>query len=347
MANQEQLEILKQGVNVWNRWREDHPSIEIDLADLYLTPPADEIRVDLAGINFKGAHLERADLTRAILREANLRAASLQNANLFEANLVGASLAHAYLSESDLSESELNKCNFSRAVMGETIFRNSDLSDAIGLENVLHLGPSSISADTFARSKGNIPEAFLRGCGLPDWEIESVKLHNPSLSNEEINRVRYKFFDLRANQAFQISSLFISYSHGDASFVNKLESQLNKKGIRFWRDVHDATAGRLEKQIDRAMRLNPIVLLILSEHSLQSDWVEHEVHTARTLEKEMKKDVLCPVALDDSWKNSPWSRRIMEQVMEYNILDFSEWKDDAKFGNTFKKLIDGLGLFYK
>ncbi len=33
--------------------------------------------------------------------------------------------------------------------------------------------------------------------------------------------------------------------------------------------------------------------------------------------------------------------------MEYNILDFSEWKDETKFENTFNKLIDGLELFYK
>jgi len=37
----------------------------------------------------------------------------------------------------------------------------------------------------------------------------------------------------------------------------------------------------------------------------------------------------------------------MEQVMEYNILDFSDWKDDRKFGNMFNKLIDGLELFYR
>ena len=36
------------------------------------------------------------------------------------------------------------------------------------------------------------------------------------------------------------------------------------------------TAGRLEKVVDRAMRLNPIVLLVLSENSVKSDWVEHE-----------------------------------------------------------------------
>jgi hypothetical protein len=89
------------------------------------------------------------------------------------------------------------------------------------------------------------------------------------------------------------------------------------------------------------------VVLILSEHSIQSDWVEHEVRTARELEKEIGRDILCPVALDDSWQSSPWPKRVMEQVMEYNILDFSAWNDDGKFGNTFNKLIDGLGLFYK
>ena len=37
----------------------------------------------------------------------------------------------------------------------------------------------------------------------------------------------------------------------------------------------------------------------------------------------------------------------MEQVMEYNIIDFSAWEDDNNFRKNFKKLIDGLELFYK
>jgi hypothetical protein len=268
-----------------------------------------------------------ADLIRANLRKANLYTADLRGAILREANLT--------------------RVNFSGANFGYTVFGFNDLSKVIGIENVNHHFPSIIGYETFAASKGKISEIFLRGCGLRDWEIESVKLHNPDLGNEEINRILYKMYDLRASQALQISPLFISYSHGDGEFVDKLEGHLNKKGIRFWRDVYDAKAGRFEKQIDRAMRLNPIVLLILSEHSLKSDWVEHEVRTARSLEKEMGRDVLCPVALDDTWKNSPWPKRVMEQVMEYNILNFSAWQDDGKFENTFNKLIDGLELFYK
>ena len=222
-----------------------------------------------------------------------------------------------------------------------------DLSQTTGLQDVIHNGPSTIGTNTLVLSKGKIPEVFLRGCGLSDWEIQVSKLYDPDLSNEEINDIQYKMYDLRATQALQISPLFISYSHADGSFVDKIEKHLNNKGIRFWRDIHDMKAGRLEKQIDRAIRQNPTVLLILSSNCIRSDWVEHEVRTARELEKEMGRDVLCPVALDDSWKSSPWPKRVMEQVMEYNILDFSAWKDDIKFGSTFNKLIIGLGLFYK
>ena len=31
MANPEHLEILKQGVDVWNRWREENPEVKPDL----------------------------------------------------------------------------------------------------------------------------------------------------------------------------------------------------------------------------------------------------------------------------------------------------------------------------
>jgi hypothetical protein len=111
--------------------------------------------------------------------------------------------------------------------------------------------------------------------------------------------------------------------------------------------VHHATAGRLERQVDRAIRFNPTVLLILSENAVGSDWVEHEVRLARSLEKEMGRDVLCPIALDDSWKECRWPERLVEQIMEYNVLDFSGWEDCNSFDRMFRRLVEGLNLFYQ
>ena len=95
------------------------------------------------------------------------------------------------------------------------------------------------------------------------------------------------------------------------------------------------------------MRLNPTVLLILSENSINSDWVEHEAESARELEKELGRDVLCPVALDDSWKDCKWDKRLRRQIEKYNILDFSQWKDEEVFSRQFSRLVDGLDIYYK
>ena len=60
MANQEQLDILKQGVQVWNRWRGEHPDI---------------IRPDLSNTNLYNANLSGADLSYANLNDADLKEA--------------------------------------------------------------------------------------------------------------------------------------------------------------------------------------------------------------------------------------------------------------------------------
>jgi hypothetical protein len=367
MANEEQLSILKQGVEVWNKWREENPNAEIDLSEVDLF--ATYLR---GGVNFSSANLRRAFLARTELNLADLSGADLSGAKLGEANLHGANLSRAKFIGADLNSvdltiadltgadltganlfaadlrlAQLDKTKFSSAVIAHTNFGNVVLTEALGLDEIIHKAPSTLGTNTLAYSNGKIPEIFLQGCGLSNWEIEETKLYNPDLSNEEINKILYRMYDLRATQALQISPLFISYSHADGTFVDKLESSLNEKGIRFWRDIHDMKAGRIEAQIDRAISQNRTVLLVLSENSIKSDWVEHEVRTARGLEKNIGRDVLCPVALDDSWKSSPWPKRVMEQIMEYNILDFSEWKDDVKFEGMFRKLIDGLQLFYK
>ena len=61
MANQEQLDILKQGVKLWNEWREENSDIEIELLNA----------------DFNGAHLEGVDLSFAELSGAYLQGADL------------------------------------------------------------------------------------------------------------------------------------------------------------------------------------------------------------------------------------------------------------------------------
>lgn len=345
MANPQHLEILTQGVTAWNKWRQENPEerpdlVGVDLSDSatltddghLLDPQPERIRIGLSwGVNFN-----EADLTGADFSGTDLSGAHVNNANLSNAMLLLTRFRYT----------ELSGARLEGATLGNTFFLYVDLSKAQGLVDVRHIDPSEITLSTISRSKGGIPEAFLRGCGLTDADIEFTKLANPELTNDEINQIAYRIVEYRATGPIQISPVFISYSSKDREFVDKIDASLKTEGIRFWRDVHDVVAGRLETQIDGAVRRNPTFLLVLSERSVESDWVEHEIRTARKLEKELKRDVICPIALDQSWKDSRWPRWLREQIMEYAILDFSKWREEESFGRQFKKLVDGLQIYY-
>ena len=123
-------------------------------------------------------------------------AANLIDANLSRANLSRADLISANLSRANLSRANLDKTSFSEACLDRTIFAFESLKTARGLDLCIHKGPSAIDYDTLMCS-GKLPEAFLRGCGLPDDFVHYL----PSLSK----------------QAIQFHSCFISFSHADES----------------------------------------------------------------------------------------------------------------------------------
>ncbi len=331
--------MLRRGVDAWNDWRRKRPEIRPDLA-----------RAILDRANLDGASLEHANLDSANLDSANLR-----HANLSIANLSRASLTDAKLNGVNLNGAGLKGARFDYAILGWTAIVDVDLSQTEGLETVKHGGPSGIATSTLectamglarkASRRGEI-EAFLRGCGLSDWEIEAARLYTPGLSTDELTDITYEIHRLKGESPIQVNPLFISYSHADAPFVEALENRLNEKHIRYWRDVHDLKAGRLEAQIERAIRHNPTVLLVLSERSVESDWVRWEAQKARELEKELGRDVLCPVALDDKWKECSWPGWLRAQIEDYYILDFSEWQDSAAMTRQFPRLVEGLGINY-
>ena len=353
MDRDEALRLLGEGVagiEEWNRRKctgESFPDfVGVDFSAAFLNG-IDFSDVLLCDSNLCGTFLNQANLREANLRNAKIDNAGLLSADLRGADLRGASLRNADIRGVDFRDAELIETNLEFSKCGLSAFVGTDLYATFGLDTVSHEGPSEIAFSTLALSKGNITPKFLRGCGLADWQIESAKLYRPDLRNDEVLDIQQRVFNLRSQGPLQVNSLFISYSHANTDFVEAIEKRFDKNGIRFWRDVHDMKAGRLEKQIDRGMRLNPTVLFIFSMDSVQSDWVEWEVSQARKLEKELKRDVLCPVALDDAWKTCDWPGPLRQQIMGYNILDFSAWQETEFFDRQFEKLVKGLDLFYR
>jgi hypothetical protein len=292
MANPEQLQILKQGVEAWNAWCEQH-SDRADLTEADLTwanlTEADLTWANLAGASLTGANLAGASLTGANLASADLTGANLSRTDLTEADLtwanltgavlIGADLRRAYLPRAYLREADLTRADLSRVELDETVFGNTNLTAVRGLETCHHRGPSILDHRTLAKS-GPLPLAFLRGCGLPEALIDYL----PSLLNEPI----------------QFYSCFISYSSVDEDFCRRLHGRLQDAGLRVWFAPHDIQGGRkLHEQIDDAIRVYDKLLLVLSPHSMQSPWVEFEIRRARRREVTEQRRLLFPVRLVD------------------------------------------------
>lgn len=386
MANPEHLKILKNGVEAWNKWRSEHQQVipqfratDLTCANLRCA----NLRVaDLSAAKLDGAHLERANLADAHLRDADLtdadlRSANLSGANLCDTRLVGANLSdaklgHAKLSGArltgahlidadfsnadlcfadlldaklggtDLSGAELISANLdgadlsgadlSKARIGRTVFADNDLSEVNGLDTVMHHGPSTIGIDTLYRSGGNIPEAFLRGAGVPDIFIKYL----PSL--------------VSAEQVVQYYSCFISYSTKDEEFAKRLHSRLRDEHVRVWFAPEDMQGGqKLHEQIDEAIRVYDRLLVVLSDHSIISEWVKTEVRRACKQEVREKRRKLFPIALVDFETLKGWEffdadlgKDLAAEVREYYIPGFQNWKNHDSFETAFKKLLKAL-----
>jgi hypothetical protein len=316
MANDEHLKILKQGVEVWNEWRrvEYGTTPDISCADL---KSADLSHFDLHYVNLSGAALSTSDLF---------------DTDLTSANLSGANLSNAFLTSSNFSRANLRDANFTNARLQSVIFANTDLSMADGLEFVIHYGPSEISISTLYKSGGNIPESFLRGCGVPDDFITFI----PSL------------FGIQ--QAIQFYSCFISYSHKDEEFAKRLHSRMRQERLRVWFAPEDVKGGqKLHEQLERAIQMHDRLLLVLSESSMQSEWVITEIRKARKAETKEKRRKLFPIRLVDFETIKDWEcfdadtgKDLAVEAREYFIPDFSNWKDHDSFEVGFRKLLRDL-----
>jgi uncharacterized protein YjbI with pentapeptide repeats len=304
------------------------------------------VKANMGGAILKKANLRKADLRDVFLAEANLTAANLSKAflggtrlpfanlvraDLTDSHLISASFSYAKLAEALLIKANLADTNFRRADLsganlanaefGGTILGSTNLRGVIGLETCDHLSPSVIDIHTIVLS-GMLPLRFLRGCGLPDTLIEFL----PSLLNDPI----------------QFYASFISYSSKDQKFADRLYADLQNKGMRCWLATEDLKIGaKIRTGIDEAIRLHDKLLLVLTKHSVASDWVEQEVETALERERKEKRLILFPIRLDDAVMKieGGWPALIRNTR---NIGDFRKWKDHDSYQKTFARLLRDL-----
>lgn len=328
MANDEHVDIVLQGARAIAAWREKHPSEQFDLSEGNLRR-AELVRANLNGAVLRGANLEWADFRWTDLIEADLSGANLSRADFHKADLGGARLPRANLSDANLEDASCQNAEFDSAVFYRTRLLNTDLSGAKGLVAVDHKGPCLLDPETIAKS-GHLPREFLNGCGLSEAAIGAA-YENDAAALETIMGTEGDYF-----------SCFISYSARDSVFVDTLYGDLQQRGVRCWFAREDMKTGQpILDTIYGAIRQREKLLLVLSEDSVNSSWVQDEVERAFAEERDRRDSVIFPIRLDDAvmHDDAAWARKIRDNR---HIGDFHGWRDTIEYGKALERLLRDL-----
>ena len=320
MANTDHIKVLHDGADATWNWR----GARLDLRD------ADLSGLSLRGglldhADLRGARLVGADLTGCRLQEANLAGAQLIRAALNDVRLGGGRLTGALLCTASLRRAVLVRCDLTAANLAGADFEAANLSHArlavavldhtklvdaeldgvIGLDEVIHEGPSELGTHALLRFGHQMPPNFLRGVGLPDSFIRYL----PSI--------------IASAKPVDFFSTYICAALADAELARRLHNDLQAAGIRCW-FRHRAEAAIL----DEIVRLHDRSIVLWSEQSASDPAVQAELLAAN---RPGRKETIL-LKLDQAPLPPPSCR----------VIDFSRWSDFRSYASSFDELVNCL-----
>jgi hypothetical protein len=216
MANPEHLDLLRQGVEVWNAWRRKEPSIAPDFREANLR------RANLGGADLRGANLRRANLGGANLFLADLRETYLSDANLGGTNLGGADLGGADLGGVDLRKANLTKANLTKANLSGANLVRADLwgANLIGAD----LGGANLGGANLGGA--NLGGANLGGANLGGANLSMARLVETNLVDATLTDCRIygiSAWDVKLREGTKQNDLVITRPGEPAVTVDNLE----------------------------------------------------------------------------------------------------------------------------
>ena len=97
-----------------------------------------------------------------------------------------------------------------------------------------------------------------------------------------------------------MSGVFISYSHKDRPFVERLAIDLKAKGLNLWYDQWELKVGdSLVDKINYGIKSQDFLIIVLSKSSVKSEWVRRELNAALIKELQERRVVILPTVIED------------------------------------------------
>jgi hypothetical protein len=256
-----------------------------------------------------GAHLIRATLDNVRLGGSCLSGALLCLASLRRAYLVRCDLTHANLAGADFEGACLSHAQLGGALLERTKFVDAELDGTIGLDQVIHQGPSELGTHALLRFGNRIPDIFLRGVGLTE------------------SFIRYLPAIISSSRPVDFCSIFICAAQADIELARRLHNDLQVAGIRCW--LRQPASDPTGADLDGVIHLHERSIVLCSTHSLDDTRVAAEI-TASI--RPGNRNIFLRV------DNSP-----MTLPQNAAVCDFRNWRDFrdyvAQFGELMRVLL--------
>jgi uncharacterized protein YjbI with pentapeptide repeats len=224
MANQEHLDLIQQGIEVWNRWRDEHPNRwkRPDLIKANLSG------AKLGGINLEGGDLEGIDLTGADLSGAKLAWAGLSETNLERITFSRADLCRADLSRASLKCVTLDRADLSRANFTEATLNKVDLTEAILLWATLRGAKlSHVILEAAVLNRADLSGVELSGINLNKADLTQADLRGANLSGATLTRANFNGADLTDTNFSHAYLGYTTFTRVDLRSVKGLDTAVH------------------------------------------------------------------------------------------------------------------------
>lgn len=131
-----------------------------------------------------------------------------------------------------------------------------------------------------------------------------------------------------------MTSIFLCHSSKDKFFVRELAERLNEVGIKVWIDEAELNVGdSLTQIIGNAINKCDYFGIVLSENSINSEWVQKELQIAMHKEIRGEKIVVLPILLENV---------ILPPFLSDKL--YADFSSAEKFELTFPKILRALGV---
>lgn len=173
------------------------------------------------------------------------------------------------------------------------------------------IGPDEVRDALAAELEIETSKIDVKGQALTDADLDQAKAMSPLLS------------------------VFISYSRKDRTFVFSLYNFLVNAGVKCWLDDHELLPGaKLHNTIRSGVMETDRFLLICSQASLRSWWVDNELEEALAKERSTGDSLVVPIDIDGSIFASPPLTDKCTQIHSRFIGDFTGWEDPELFAKS-------------